>query len=275
MIQGTGAHIRANGIRQHYLHFGGAGPAVLIVPGIVSPAILWRHVGDWLAPGHDCYVLDVRGRGLSEAGPHLDYGVDACAQDVTAFIEALNIDRPIVLGHSMGGRIALRAAASAPGVFGGLLLVDPPTSGPGRRAYPVPKARTLDLLRAAHRGDGLQAIQRSSVAPWPEDLRQLRAEWLSTCDERAVHVAYDDFDGQDIFADLAQIKEPLFLLCAGNGGVVSDDDIAEMKQLRSDLHATRLPGVGHQMQAENFEAFKQALGGILSAHIKNLGRAPT
>jgi N-formylmaleamate deformylase len=271
VIHGTGAHIRANGIRQHYLRFAGAGPAVLIIPGIVSPAVLWRHVGDWLAHHYDCYVLDVRGRGLSEAGPHLDYGVDACAQDAIAFIKALNIDRPIVLGHSMGGRIALRAAALAPGMCGGLVLVDPPTSGPGRRSYPVPKARTLDLLRAAHRGEALQAIQRSAAPPWPEDLLQLRAEWLSTCDERAVHAAYDDFDGHDIYADLAQIIEPVSLLCAGAGGVVSDDDIAEMKQLRSDLHATRLPGVGHQMQAEDFEAFKQALAVILSAHGKNLG----
>ncbi|ARP81206.1 hypothetical protein CAL12_10375 [Bordetella genomosp. 8] len=266
MIQGTGAHIRANGIRQHYLHFSGDRPAAVIVPGIVSPAILWSHVGEWLCAEHDCYVLDVRGRGLGEAGPHLDYGVDACAQDVVSFIQARGLHQPIVLGHSMGGRIALRAAAQTPGVFGGLVLIDPPTSGPGRRPYPVPKARTVDLLRAAHRGEALEAIQRSKAAPWPEDLQRLRAEWLSTCDERAVHVAYDDFHNQDIFADLAKTKEPVSLLCAGDGGVVSDDDIAKMKQLRSDLHAVRLPGVGHQMQAENFDAFKQALAGILSRH---------
>jgi N-formylmaleamate deformylase len=266
VIHGTGAHIRSNGIRQHYLHFAGEGAAVVVVPGIVSPAILWSHVGNWLEDRYACYVMDVRGRGLSEAGPHLDYGVDACAQDVIAFIKAAQIPRPIVLGHSMGGRIALRAAARAQEVFGGLVLIDPPTSGPGRRPYPVPKARTVDLLRAAHRGEALQAIQQSKAAPWPEALQQLRAEWLSTCDERAVHVAYDDFHNQDIFADLANTKEPVSLLCAGEGGVVSDDDIAEMKQLRTDLHAVRLPGVGHQMQAENFEAFKQALAGILSRH---------
>jgi N-formylmaleamate deformylase len=260
--------VRAKGIRQHYLNFPGAGPAVLIVPGIVSPAILWRHVGEWLADDYDCYVMDVRGRGLSEAGAHLDYGADACARDVISFIQAKGLHLPTVLGHSMGGRIALRAAAQAPGIFGGLVLIDPPTSGPGRRPYPVPKSRTVDLLRAAQRGEALEAIRSSSAVPWPEDLQQLRAEWLSTCDERAVHVAYDDFHNQDIFADLAQTKETVSLLCAGEGGVVSDDDIAEMKQLRSDLHAVRLPGVGHQMQAENFTAFKQALAGIFSRHIE-------
>ena len=272
MNQGKGAHLRANGIRLHYLHFAGAGPGVLIIPGIVSPAILWGHVGEWLSEGYDCHVLDVRGRGLSEAGPHLDYGVHACAQDVVSFLQATGMEQPIVVGHSMGGRIALRAATLAPGLMGALVLVDPPTSGPGRRPYPVPKARTLNLLCAAHRGEALEALQKSGAAPWPHELQQLRAEWLATCDERAVHVTYDDFHNEDIYADLAVMKEPLSLLCAGEGGVVSDTDIADMCQLRPDLSVTRLPGVGHQMQAENFQAFKQALGGILARHLHTTER---
>ncbi|MFC4274451.1 alpha/beta fold hydrolase [Achromobacter aloeverae] len=267
-----GAHLRANGIRQHYLHLAGPGPSVLIVPGIVSPAILWRHVGEWLSEDYDCYILDVRGRGLSEAGPHLDYGVGACAQDVTSFVEAAALHAPIVVGHSMGARIALRAATLAPGLFGALVLVDPPTSGPGRRAYPVPKARTLGLLQAAHRGEALEFMQRSGAAPWPDVLQGLRAEWLCTCDERAVHVTYDDFHGEDIYADIARTQEPLALLCAGTGGVVSDADIAELRQLRDDLYVTRLPGVGHQMQAEDFAAFKPALGDILARHRQTLAR---
>lgn len=272
MDQGKGAHLRANGIRQHYLHFAGIGPSMLIIPGIVSPAILWRHVGEWLSDNYDCYILDVRGRGLSESGPHLDYGVNACALDVVSFVKAMEIETPIVVGHSMGGRIALRAATLSPGLFGALVLVDPPTSGPGRRSYPVPKARTLDLLRAAHRGEALESIRRSKANPWPDELQRLRAEWLATCDERAVHVTYDDFHNEDIFADLARTKEPLSLLCAGEGGVVSDADVADMHQLHSDFSTTRLSGAGHQMQAENFEAFKQALGEILARLLQTIER---
>ncbi len=271
MNPGRGAHVRANGIRQHYLHFAGPGPGVLVIPGIVSPAMLWCHIGAWLAQDYDCHILDVRGRGLSEAGPHLDYGVQACAQDAVAFVDALGLHRPIVVGHSMGGRIALRAATLAPGRFGALVLLDPPTSGPGRRQYPVPKARTVGLLRAAHRGEALAAMQRSGAAAWPEDLQQLRAQWLSSCDERAVHVTYDDFHGEDMYADLARTQEPVSLLCAGEGGVVSDADIADMMALRGDLYVERLAQAGHQMQAENPEAFKQALGAILARHRQTIG----
>ncbi|WP_144637290.1 alpha/beta fold hydrolase [Bordetella genomosp. 13] len=272
MNRGEGAHLRANGIRQHYLHFPGAGPCVVIVPGIVSPAILWRHVGAWLSEHYDCYILDVRGRGLSEAGPHLDYGVDACAGDVTAFIQAMRMPAPIVVGHSMGARIGLRAAARSPGVIAALVLVDPPTSGPGRRPYPVPKSRTLGLLRAAHRGEALEAMRQGAGMPWPPALQALRAEWLATCDERAVHVTYDDFHGEDIYADIAGADAALSLLCAGEGGVVSEDDVAQMREARGDLSVRRLAGVGHQMQAENFDLFKQALGDMLARLLETMER---
>lgn len=267
MSPANGGHVRANGIRQHYLHFPGEGRPVVIVPGIVSPAALWTHVGERLVPRFDCHVLDVRGRGLSESGPHLDYGLDACAQDLIAFVEALGLaPQPIVIGHSMGARIALRAAAQAAGRLHSLVLLDPPTSGPGRRPYPVPLARTLALLRAAQRGEAAAALRASTATPWPEALQQLRAEWLSTCDERAVFAANEDFHGQDMFADLAQSELPISLICAGEGGVVADTDVDDMRSRRPALHAVRLAGVGHQMQAENPEAFCRLLIETLERH---------
>ena len=86
-----GAHVRANGIRQHYLRYAIEGQSqqpLVLVPGIVSPAAIWGFVGERLGRTFDTYVLDVRGRGLSEGGPDLDYGLDACAADLRAFAEA-------------------------------------------------------------------------------------------------------------------------------------------------------------------------------------------
>ena len=66
-----GANLPANGIRQHYLRYGGSdGPragrdAVVVIPGITSPAITWGFVGERFGRSFDTYLLDVRGRGLS------------------------------------------------------------------------------------------------------------------------------------------------------------------------------------------------------------------
>ncbi|HBK50764.1 MAG TPA: alpha/beta hydrolase, partial [Pseudomonas sp.] len=88
----AGGNVSANGIRQHYLHYGGKGHALILVPGITSPAITWGFVAERLGQYFDTYVLDVRGRGLSSSGPELDYGTDACAADIPAFAAALGLD---------------------------------------------------------------------------------------------------------------------------------------------------------------------------------------
>src|SRR5690606_19821174 len=118
----------------------------IAIPGIITPAAVWGFVAERLGRSFDTWLLDVRGRGLSEAGPHLDYGLDACADDVIALADALGLARYAILGHSMGARIAIRAARRAGAALERIVLVDPPVSGPGRRPYPVPLARVLDLL---------------------------------------------------------------------------------------------------------------------------------
>ena len=101
-----GANVRANGIRQHYLRYGGTEgaraqrDAVVLVPGITSPAVTWGFVAERLGRHFDTYVLDVRGRGLSEAGEHLDYSLDAQSQDLLAFGAALGLKRFAYVGHS-------------------------------------------------------------------------------------------------------------------------------------------------------------------------------
>ncbi len=259
-----GKHVRANGIRQHYLRYGGQGPVVVLVPGIVSPAALWDPIGRWLGQTRDVYILDVRGRGLSESGPHLDYGVDACAQDLLAFVQALQLGPHTVVGHSMGARIALRALRKPGHSSQRLVLLDPPTSGPGRRPYPIPMERTLAMVRAAHRGEAEALLRQPGQAPWPEPLLLLRAEWLATCDERVVYVTYDDFHQQDIFADLACMTIPTHLICAGKGHVVSDDDVLLMRTRRPGLQVQRLMSAGHQMQVDDFAGFCDLLGAALS-----------
>lgn len=259
-----GFHIRSNGIRQHFLRCGSRGPRVVLVPGIVTPAVLWAHVAQWLGEQAQCFALDVRGRGLSEAGAHLDYGLDACSEDLCEFLQDIGAAPAIVVGHSMGARIALRAAVRRARAFASLVLLDPPTSGPGRRPYPIPAARTLALVRAAALGDA--AAAQGSGAVWPEELQRLRAEWLPTCDERVIAAAYADFHAQDMFADLARAQVPVSLVCAGEGGVVSDEDVAEMRRLRPELDVVRLAGVGHQMQAEDFSAFRRAMADVLRRH---------
>lgn len=262
-----GAHVHANGIRQHFQRFGGHGQPLILIPGITSPAPTWAFVGERFGQTHDTYVVDVRGRGLSSGGPELDYGLDALADDLIALACELGLERgrrgaPVVVGHSMGARIAIRAARRAPGAFGRLVLADPPVSGPGRRAYPAPLAWYVDSLRLAVHGMDWRALQPFSPTWGEADLR-LRAEWLATCYEPAILRAFADFHDTDIHADLPFLGCPTQLVVAGKGGVILSDDIAEIRALNPAIVVTCVSGAAHMIPWDDFDGFFAAIDPFL------------
>lgn len=265
-----GGNVHANGIRQHYLRYGGDDGAratrdsVIIVPGITSPAITWGFVGETFGEAFDTYVLDVRGRGLSSASETLDYSLDAQAADLIAFAAALELKRYSVVGHSMGARIGIRAAADAPTGLARLVAVDPPVSGPGRRAYPSKLPWYVDSMALARRGMDAQAM-REFCPTWTEAQLQLRAEWLHTCDERAVRESFDGFHTDDIHVNLPSVTIPLMLMTAERGDVVMDADVEEIRGLAPQVVHVRVADAGHMIPWDNAPGFCRAFGDFLGA----------
>ncbi|MEN2393606.1 alpha/beta fold hydrolase [Pseudomonas halotolerans] len=258
-----GANVQANGIRQHYLRYGGKGQPLLLIPGITSPAITWGFVAERLAEHFDTYVLDARGRGLSSTGPDLDYGTDACADDIVAFALTLGLKDCLLVGHSMGARFILRAATRHPDApFSRLALIDPPVSGPGRREYPGKLPWYIDSIRQAEHG--MNADDMLAFCPtWTEEQRALRAEWLHTCYAPAILKAYSDFHEVDIHQDFPRNHLPTLLMIAGKGGVIGADDEAEIRGLQPSIQTVHVQDAGHMIPWDDFEGFFAAFGTFL------------
>lgn len=267
-----GANVHANGIRQHYLRYGGndgaraARDPIVLIPGITSPAVTWGFVAERLGRHFDTYVLDVRGRGLSSSGPGLDYGLDAQAADVLAFTQALGLSRYTLLGHSMGARIAVRAARSQPEGLARLAAIDPPVSGPGRRAYPAKLPWYVDSIRQATLGMDAEAM-RAFCPTWTQSQLRLRAQWLHTCFEPAIVQSFEDFGRDDIHADLPKVKVPMLLMTAERGDVVNDTDVAEWQGLAPQTQHVRVPGAGHMIPWDNEAGFYAAFGEFLGQRL--------
>jgi len=265
-----GGNVQANAIRQHYLRYGGNvgeranRDPVIIVPGITSPAITWGFVGERFGRAFDTYVVDVRGRGLSSASDTLDYSLDAQAADLVAFASALKLTRYSVVGHSMGGRIGARAASAKPAGLARLAMIDPPVSGPGRRPYPSKLAWYIDSMRLARDGMGPDAM-REFCSTWTDAQLRLRAEWLHTCDERAVRASFDGFHTDDVHRDLARIGIPVMLMTAGRGDVVQQADIDEIGRLMPQLVHTHVADAGHMIPWDDEAGFYRAFGDFLGA----------
>ncbi|MDB5992267.1 MAG: alpha/beta hydrolase [Herbaspirillum sp.] len=264
-----GANINANGIRQHYLRYGGTQgarakrTAVIVIPGITSPAVTWGFVGERFGQQFDTYVLDVRGRGLSDASDDLDYGIDAQAADVIAFATALGLSEYALVGHSMGGRIGIRAARLQPAGLTRLVMIDPPVSGPGRRAYPSKLPWYVDSMALARRGCSAQEM-RVFCPTWTEEQLNLRAEWLHTCNESAIVTSFNAFHTDDIHDDLPHINIPSHLIVASRGEVLLPEDIEEIRQLMPQVSVAKVADAGHMIPWDNeagfYEAFDEFLG---------------
>lgn len=263
-----GANVHANNIRQHYLRYGGTEgaraerDAIIIIPGITSPAVTWGFVAERFGQHFDTYVLDVRGRGLSSAEDGLDYSLDAQAQDVIAFAAALGLKNYALVGHSMGGRIGARAAASKPAGLTRLVMVDPPVSGPNRRAYPAQLPWYVDSMAMARQGCSADDM-RQFCPTWTEEQLQLRAQWLHTCNESAIIQSFNDFQSDDVHQNFAQLAIPTMLMTAERGDVVRPEDTKEIQGLIADLTISHVNDAGHMIPWDNEEGFYQAFGDFL------------
>lgn len=123
------SYLYLNGLRFHYLRQGsyGSQKPLVLHHGLASNARIWEMVAPRLAArGHPVYALDARGHGLSDK-PQEGYDIQTITADMAAFIQACELDHPIIVGHSWGALIALNYAVRfTPGPYApaGIILVD-------------------------------------------------------------------------------------------------------------------------------------------------------
>jgi pimeloyl-ACP methyl ester carboxylesterase len=121
-------------------HRAGSGPLVVLLHGIASTADTWAPVAGALARRHTVLAPDLLGHGES-AKPRGDYSLGAYASGVRDLVAALGYDRATVVGHSLGGGIAMQFAYQFPERVERLVLIS--SGGLGREVHAMLRAATL------------------------------------------------------------------------------------------------------------------------------------
>lgn len=133
---------------------GSAGaPPVLVLHGLLGSARNWQAIGRELARRLHVVLVDLRNHGASPWSPVMSY--PAMASDLEALLDRLGLASAAVVGHSMGGKVALTLALTRPERVRRLVVVDiAPVAygGPGFRGY-IEAMRALDLAHLARRAD--------------------------------------------------------------------------------------------------------------------------
>ena len=123
----NGRFVEVNGERFHYVEEG-KGPPLVMIHGLMgSSRNLTYALSGQLREQFRVITLDRPGSGYSTRHKGTAADLSAQASQVAAFIDTLGLDKPLVLGHSLGGAIALALALDHPDAVSGLLLVAPLT----------------------------------------------------------------------------------------------------------------------------------------------------
>ncbi len=267
---------KVNGITLHYLDWGPAdAPPVVLLHGITGHARVWDHLAARLVPGRRMLALDQRGHGDSDPAPDDDYRVGTMADDVAAFVGSLRIDRLALLGHSMGGRIAIKYAADHAARLERLVIVDigPDINLAGlervrdmmaqsperiesedwaveyiRRANPL---QDLDMLRERVR-HGLKRLPDGELTwKYAKGLRDMMREGRR--------------DAVDLWEPLPRIPCPTLVVRGAESDILSAEVAKKMTERLPDGRMVEIAGAGHTVPADRPEEFVRQIRAFLGA----------
>ena len=245
----------------------GAGPTVVLAHGIALTLGEWNLVSDLLlADGYRVVAFDARGHGQSTIGTE---GVSApvMAADLAAILEATSSTDAILVGHSMGGFLALEAVLEVPGVadrLAGLVLVasfagDILDGAPQNRAEaPILRSRLLPRLGANPTIGTLFAASFFGPHPSPAMLTAFLGMVLGRDNARLMPLL-DAFTTDDLIARLPAVQVPTVIVCGLADRTTPPRDSQRMAAAIPAARTVWVDGAGHMLPWEAPTAIRDAV----------------
>lgn len=228
----------------------GAGPDVILVSGLTGHRDQWAGVAETLDDRYRLHLVQVNGFAGVAAGGNAEGPVSApVAEEIARYIGEARLERPAIIGHSMGGSIAMMLAARHPERVGRVMVVD---MMPFMGAVFGPAGSTPEGLRAvadqthagilaAPPGEGMIG-QMFPTMTLKEDMRPQLLQGARTSDRRTVANAFHELIVTDLRPELPRIAVPVTVLYVvpPNVPIAPEQFDATMRGLYADLPNVRL-----------------------------------
>jgi pimeloyl-ACP methyl ester carboxylesterase len=259
--------VQVNGLRLHYVRTGTTKPTIVLVHGMTDYGRYWTRVAQALEADFDLVMYDMRGHGSSDV-PATGYTPSDYASDLLGLIAALYLDRPIAIGHSLGGLTTLVAAASAD-AFRAIILEDPAC---------IAQSGPPEMLAAYGENwrTGNAALKQLDQAGRIAQCHTEHPSWIETesefwAESKAL-VQPQIFDGFSAMMSYpwrtaaATLHCPALLLTADPalGAVVTPAVAEEFAQSLPDWQISHFSGVGHHPHTEQLDAFVAAVHNFIA-----------
>ena len=190
------------------------GIPLLFVHGWEGAGALWKFVTDELALRHRTIVVDVRGFAGSNAAPG-PYNVDVFANDLSDLLAALDLDPLVIIGHSMGAKIAQRFAIDRPEALEGLVLVAPIPAG---RVGFSAKSEAMFAGVASDPAKAAAWLRTLTLVEPPREIVALMRASAATVPARVARESFDSWSQLDFEDEARTIETPTLVIAADADG---------------------------------------------------------
>ena len=207
----------------------GRGRPLILIPGLTCPGAVWNEtVAHYAARGYQCHVLSLAGFGgvpatsapVGAPATGAASFLPAVRDELLAYLKAQRLERPAIIGHSLGGFLGLWLSTAQPDAIGPLIILDslPFLAAIQNPALTAEAARPMaaGMRQQMQAGRMAPAQQRQMVAGMVADTarQRLLARWGQASDPARVAQAMYELYTTDLRADLGAIRQPALVLGA-------------------------------------------------------------
>jgi pimeloyl-ACP methyl ester carboxylesterase len=269
-------YITANGIKIHYYRTGGDKPPLVINHGAGDDGLCWTRIAKELEADYDVVLPDARGHGRTSSGGG-DYSTQTRVNDFAGLIHALDIENPVIGGHSMGADTCLHYAAAYPDQVRGVFLEDPPIVLPGETFKVGPRtinaenlgrmmAGMMLVFKLAPKFIGMPLARKMSptypddeIIPWVNSKRRVSFNFLKGLTGMIL-------DQVQSFEAFKKITAPILLYTGDREemAIVSQAAAQEAVKANHKVEVVHLAGASHDIRRTRFDGYMPALLAFLS-----------
>ena len=247
----------------------GSGPPLAILHGLFGSGRNWRSVAQHLAARHRVLTFDLRNHGAAPWADGMSYG--EMVEDLRASLRARGIERAALLGHSMGGKVAMLMALLHPGEVDRLVVVDiaPAANPPTLLAY-IRAMRAADLRGVRRRSEA--DLQLAEAVPDPAEraflLQNLviggnAAHWRLNLE--AIERGFSQIAGFPELPAGTVHPGPALFVAGARSNYIQPEHEPRIRHLFPQARIARIDGAGHWVHAEQPNAFLQTVAPFLSS----------
>ena len=242
----------------YHTQMGNSGTVVIILHGLMGSSVNWRTVQGALSGTHRVICLDLPNHGKS---PHaVRFDLRSLSEDVAETMDALGVDRAVVMGHSLGGKVAMQMASAFPGRVLGLVAVDiTPRAFQPVHLFVLRACQQLDLSGATRRAELDEALAQSIPQAETRDflLKNVGRDADGAFAWRVpLQYLIDNYQTvSDAVPMTAPYHGPALFVAGENSPFHVERDTAMIQGWFPAMRLVTIPQAGHLVHADNPEAF--------------------